>query len=86
MNVRGTGFVSAFGERCVVLIVFGQHEQIIKRRAEQSARDKERHRRMLEERKKVESPSQSEQSEYLPLTPVSARPESVYVSLFLINS
>lgn len=45
----------------------------MKRRAEQSARDKERHRRMMEERRKgqVESRTQSEQSEYVPLTPVS---------------
>ena len=57
---------------------------MMKRRAEQSARDKERHRKMMEERKKaqVESPTQSEQSEYVPLTPVStdaARPDPVYV-------
>ena len=45
----------------------------MKRRAEQSARDKERNRRMAEERRKgqVESQTQSEQSEYVPLTPVS---------------
>jgi hypothetical protein len=57
---------------------------MMKRRAEQSARDKERHRKTMEERKKVQvdSPTQSEQSEYVPLTPVStdaARPELVYV-------
>jgi hypothetical protein len=56
----------------------------MKRRAEQSARDKERHRKAMEERKKaqVESPTQSE---YVPLTPVSTdapRPEPAYVYCF----
>jgi hypothetical protein len=71
--------------RSVVLIAFRQYEQTMKRRAEQSARDKERHRKMMEDREKAqfESPTQSEQSEYVPLTPVSAdaaHPESMYVS------
>ena len=36
-------------------------------------RDKERHRKMMEERKQtqVESPTQSEDNEYMPLTPLS---------------
>jgi len=59
----------------------------MKRRAEQSARDKERHRKVVEERKKAQCASEAQtqsEREYVPLTPVSTgttrRHDSYYVS------
>ncbi|CAA7267976.1 unnamed protein product [Cyclocybe aegerita] len=45
-----------------------KHEAMMRRRAEQSARDKERHRRLMEEKKAKE---RAVVTEYVPLTPVS---------------
>jgi len=45
----------------------------LRKRAEQSARDKERHRRLLEERakKKANTENHADSAEYIPPTPVS---------------
>ncbi|KDR81399.1 hypothetical protein GALMADRAFT_221260 [Galerina marginata CBS 339.88] len=50
-----------------------KHEAALRRRAEQSARDKERHRRVLDERARANSGAQgpARAAEYVPLTPVS---------------
>ncbi|KAF8964085.1 hypothetical protein BDZ97DRAFT_1919318 [Flammula alnicola] len=50
-----------------------KHEAILRRRAEQSARDKERHRQTVEQRAKTNAQTQAdaEPAEYIPLTPVS---------------